>query len=206
MRLDNALAYGEAETRSGERSAGSCRRLRELAKQLRQLFFRNSVTLVLHPDLHLDADCLRRQVDGRRIGRVANSVGQQVDQHLADTTAIGHHEGQVGGQVDRHVTARNEALERATCGLDQLPDFDRLGSDGQRTGLNPGDIEQIRNQVLHVVGLLFDDPVELRGGRWVQGDSRLNQCGGGPFDRTERSAQLVADHGQKIGAHLLQLL
>ena len=82
----------------------------------------------------------------------------------------------------------------------------RLGGDRQRARLDAPRIQQVADQAAHVIGLLVDDPEELkylgrlRRRRAVQhGRGRALDCG-------QRGPQLVAHHAQELGPQPLQFL
>ena len=75
---------------------------------------------------------------------------------------------------------------------------------GQCAGLDSHDVDEVRQQLDHVIGLLFDDPVELVRLCGVQRTPLGAQGGRGPLDGHQRGAQLVPDHSQKLRAQALR--
>ena len=128
-------------------------------------------------------------------------VAQQVEQDLDDAARVGHYPAEFGRQVDFQIVPDAAGEEGAAGRFDEPVEADRLGPHREFAGFDPGHVEQVGNQRLHALGLLFDDPQELgRRGR-VDAQPGLDQGPDRAFDRAERGAQLVADHGQELGPH-----
>ena len=143
--------------------------------------------------------------DGRRLMAVAGRVGEQVADELHDAPPVGHHQRQVRGQVDADDVLCARALEGGAGLVDQPGQVLWLGGHREGAGLDPHDVDEVCEQLAHVVGLLVDDPEELVHLCGVKRAPRLAQRGRGPLDGRERGSQLVADHPQELGAKALHL-
>ena len=137
---------------------------------------------------------------------MARGVRQQVAQHLLDALAVGHDARQVRRQVDQHRVAPTAGEEGGARPIDQRRHLGGLGRNRERAGVDAPGVEQLGDQANHAVGLPVDDADELaRLGR-RELPRRAEQGGGRTLDGGERHTQLVAHHGEELGAMALQLL
>ena len=81
--------------------------------------------------------------------------------------------------------------------VDQPIQADRLKIHVQLAALQPGGIEQVFNQLLQAIGFLVDNIQKFLLGVLIPGGIGAQQGGGIAFNKTERSAQLVRDGGDK---------
>ena len=88
-------------------------------------------------------------------------VEQEIVQDLDDAPPVGHHPGQVQRQVDLDGVPAAPAQERVPGLVHQASDLRGLGNDRQRARLDAARIQQVVDQAVHVIGLLFDDAEEL---------------------------------------------
>ena len=207
MRLHQPLADGQAQAVAGG-PAGlfAADQAGVLAEQLRQLLRRHALAFVGHRDGHVNPILCGGDADGRRIGRMSRRVGQEVVQHLDDAPPVGHHPGQVRRQVDVDGVPAAAAEERVPRPVHQAGHLRRLRRDRQRARLDTPRIQQVADEVDHVVGLLVDDPEELAHLGRVQLRRGAQQRGGRALDGGQRGAQLVAHHAQELGPQPLQLV
>ena len=154
----------------------------------------------------MDAVAHRVDLDGGRLGSVPGRVGQQVVQHLDDAPPVCHHQGQVRRQVDVDGLPAAAAQERGPGLIHQGGHRGRFGVDRQRAGVEASRIQQVADQVVHLIGLCVDDPEELPHLRPVQGPRAAQHGRRRTLDGGERRAQLVAHHAQEVGPQPLQLL
>ena len=63
--------------------------------------------------------------------------------------------------VNVEVVPASRALEGAPRPVHQHGHLGGLGSDGQGARLDAGNVQQVADQGVHVVGLVEDDPLEL---------------------------------------------
>ena len=137
---------------------------------------------------------------------MARGVREEVAEHLHDAPLVGHHRRQVRGQVDAHRLAGAGALERAPRPLDQRRHLPGLGLDGELARVDAPRVEQVGDEVVHAVRLLVDDAVERAKLRPVERARGAKQRRRHALDGDERRAQLVAHHGEELGAQALGLL
>ena len=162
VRLHDPLADGEAQARPGDAApqvvaVGPG----ELPEQVRQSLRRYAPPLVGHRDRNVNVLPHYGHRDNGRLRGVFGRVGQQIADDLDDAPPVGHHQGQIGRNVDGEVVPAPRAAEGAPCPVHQHRHLRRFGSDRQRARLDARHVQQVGNQVVHVVGLLVDDPEEL---------------------------------------------
>ena len=156
-------------------------------------------------DRDVNPGAFRRDPDRGRFRRVPGGVGEQVVQHLDDALRVGHYPRQVGWKIDQYVVAGSAAREGGPRPLQQRADLQGFRGDRERSGVDASRIEQIGEQVAHLVGLLVDNAMKLAQLRRVQGPGRAEQRAGGALDRQKRCPQFVADHAQEVGPQPVQL-
>ena len=207
MGLHNPLADGQAQ--AGPRDVPSpvfAVDAGELPKQVRQPLGGYPSALVRDGDSHVVALPHGGHPDGRRLVRVPGRVGEEVVQHLDDAPAVRHDQRQLRREVDAEVVPAPSTLEPAPGLVHQGRHLRRRGGDRQLARLDARHVEQVADQVAHVVGLLADDAEELEHLGGVQLGRRLRQRGGGALDGGKRGPELVAHHAQELGPQPLHLL
>ena len=148
----------------------------------------------------------RGDPEGGRLGRVPGGVGEKVVQDLHDAPPVGQHPGQVRREVDLDGVPAAAIQERVPGLLHQAGQRRRLGGDRQRARLDAPRIQQVADQAAHVVGLLVDDPEELKHLGRLRRRRALQHGRGRALDRGQRGPQLVAHHAQELGPQPLQFL
>ena len=134
---------------------------------------------------------------GRRIG-VSGRIREQVDQDLDDAAPIRHHQRQAGLQINDHVVPVMSVREGTPGLVHEAPHVDRFERHRERARLDVGHIQQLTDQIAHVVGLGLDDAGELdRLGR-VEGIHGFPQGGCRALDGRQGRPQLVAHHAQEL--------
>ena len=126
-------------------------------------------------------------------------VGQEVGEHLDDAPPVGEYQGQARFDVDLQAVPGPGGGEGAPGPFHQRGQLGGFGADRQRACLDAGDVQQVGDQLFHVVGLVVDDPDELARHRRVEVGRRVHDRGGGAFDGGQGRQQLVADRGQEVG-------
>ena len=177
----------------------------ELAEQARQVLGGYPPPLVGHRDLDVNARAHGGHQDGRLRG-VFGRVRQQVADDLDDAPAVRHHQGQVGSDFDGEVASASSADEGVAGSVHQRGHFHRLRVHRQGASLDAGHVQQVADELPHVVGPVDDDPVELAHLGRVQISRRVQEGGGRAQDGGKGHPQLVAHHGQKLHPQPLHLL
>ena len=167
---------------------------------------RNAGAVVRYRDRQLSSFLQRRNANRRSVRRVAGRVGEQVVQYLRDAPLIGHHPRQVRRQVDFQDVPGAAAVERPPRTFHQRGHVGGFGCHGQRAGFDASGIEQVSDQAVHVVGLLFDDAEELAHLGRVDGRRVAEHGGGEALYGAQRHPQLVAHHLQELRPAPLQLV
>ena len=144
--------------------------------------------------------------DGRRLGRVPGRVGQQVAQDLDDALPVRQHPRQVRWQVDAERIPAPSAQVHVSGLIHDGRKLHGLGCDRQPARLDVRRVQQVADQLPHVIRLLVDDPEELHRLGRIQRPRRAQHRGRGALDRGQRGTELVAYHAQKLGSEPLQLL
>ena len=205
--LHDSLADGQAQAGPADLpSPFLAVEARELAEQVGQPLSGHAHAVVGHREGDVDAVPHRGHPDGGQLAGVSGRVGQQVVQHLDDAPPVGQDPGQVRRQVDVQVVPAAPALEPAPGLVHQDGRRHGFGGYRQGAGLDAGHVEQVADQVAHVLGLVADDPEELGHLGGVQRRRCLQQGIRRPLDGGQRGPQLVAHHAQELGPQPLQLL
>ncbi|MDE2715571.1 MAG: hypothetical protein OXI33_00960, partial [Chloroflexota bacterium] len=90
--------------------------------------------------------------------------------------------------------------------MQQHGEFRRLGTDRQLARLDAGRVQQVGDEVVHVVGLVLDDAEELAHHRRVELRGRVEDGGAGALDGGPGHPQLGADPRQELGPQPFQLV
>ena len=143
---------------------------------------------------------------GEPSGEFPGGVGEQVAQHLNDPAPIGHHGRELRLEVHAEVAPRCPAEEPLPGLVDDRGDLARPGFDGERAGLDAGHVEQVPDQVVHLVRRVADDAEELRHLGGIELGRGLQERRDRALDGGERGPELVAHHPQELRAQLLQIL
>ena len=197
VRFDQALANREPQSTPGAILPG----VAVLAEQARQALGRDPPALVGHGDCNVHAVGLRGDPDRRSLGRVTRGIGEQIVQHLHDTSPIRQYAGKLRRKVDKHGVPAVTGQERGTGLLDQLAHLGWFRRHGQRTGGDAPRIEQIGDQGAHAVRLFVDDAEELAGLRGSKVLPAVKHRRRGALDGGERGAHFVAHHPQELRPH-----
>ena len=205
VRLHQALADGQSQPASHSPPAVSARAAGELPEQVRQTLGRYAGALVDDGDGHVNALLLRGHPDGRGPGRVARRVGEQIAQHLDDALAVRQHQWQVR-QVDDDGVRAPSAHVQVPRLIHDGREIRGLERDRQPARLDVRRVQQIADQLAHVVRLLVDDAEELDHFGRAQRRRRPQQRARRTLDRGERRLELMAHHAQELGPEHLDLL
>ena len=119
---------------------------------------------------------------------------------------VGHDQWQVRRKVHLEVALDPGAQEPAPGLVHHVRNVGGSEFNRQRSRLDAGRVQQVADQVMHVVNLLVYDPVELDHHCRVQVRRAIEQGAGGTLDGGQRCAQLVADHAQELGPQPFQVL
>ena len=201
--FNQPLADGQAQTVAigTARFAGA----RGVAiEDVRESLRRKPLALVRNRHLDMHPFVLRGHLNGGGLRGVSGRIRQQVAEHLHDALPVGHHPRQVRRQVNLHGLPAAAANEGVASLVYQAGHSGRLGSHRQRAGLHAPRVQQIADQVAHVIGLLINDAEELHHlGRvdWLVG---AQHRGRRTLDRGQRRAQLMAHHAKELGPHSVQ--
>ena len=131
-------------------------------------------------------------------------IGEEVVENLDDAAPVCQHPGQVGRQIDQDGMAAATTQEGVPGLVHQVGYLGRLRPDRQSPRLDAACVQQVADQALHVIGLLFDDTEKLRHlGRVRRG---FLDGGGQALDGAQRHAQFVTHQAEKLGSRPLQLL
>ncbi len=206
VRLYDALADREPQAGSDAARAVLPAAAGELPEQARQTLGRDAGALVDDRHRHVHPLVHRRHPDRRRLGRVPGGVREQVAQDLDDALPVREHPRQVRRQVDQHGVPAPAAEVQGPGLLHDGLQTRRLGRDRQPARLDLRRVQQVGDQVAHVVGLLVDDPEELKRLGGPERGRRPQHRGGRALDRAQRALELVAHHGQELGPEHLELL
>jgi hypothetical protein len=79
----------------------------------------------------------------------------------------------------------------------------RLRSDGDHPGLEPGGVEQVRDQVLKAVGGVLDGREQLLGLLLGPADVVLAEAADRRLEPGQRGPHVMADGGEESCAHLV---
>ena len=150
----------------------------ELPEQVRQPLGGYPSALVRDGDRHVVSLPHGGHPDGRRLVGMPGRVGEEVVQHLDDAPPVRHDQRQLRREVDAEVVPAPSALEPAPGLVHQGRHVRRRGGHRQLARLDARHVEQVADQVAHVVGLLADDAKELEHLGGVQVGRRLRQRGG----------------------------
>jgi hypothetical protein len=141
-------------------------------------------------------------------GAVLRGVPHRVDQQVAD------HPGQFAfaGHDDRPAAVRGDQLDPAAGGQwrhagdgvgDDLPQRHGGGDQPQRAGVDPGQLEQVVDELGHPVGLDPDPPVVLLDGGRIVDDAVFEGLGHRP-QPGQGGAQIVRHPGDEFAPAGLQ--
>ncbi|MEZ5263509.1 MAG: hypothetical protein R2755_17480 [Acidimicrobiales bacterium] len=164
----------------------------------------DAVTLVAHPQLHGAVLGRARHADRTARSVVLDGVAQQVEQHLQQPLAVG------GGEalrwhradVDAHAGPFGERRGEAHRGGQCVAHLDRLDREVDRARLDPGDVEDLVDQVEQVAA----GPDDVLGGLLLVGGERLElQQLPEAQDGVERGAQLVAHPPEEVALQAVEL-
>ena len=144
--------------------------------------------------------------DGGPFARVGRGVGQQVVQDLRDPPPVGPHQRQARSGVDVDAVPVPAAEEGTLGQVDDRRQVGRLGGHRQGSSLDAGHVQQVVDQVSHVVGLVLDEAEELADFGRIQRHRRVPHRGRGALDRCERRPELVAHHRQELAPQPLEIL
>ena len=148
----------------------------------------------------------RSHPDCRCLGRVPSRVGQQVADDLDNAPPVRHHQGEVGRQVDVQAVPAPAAQEGVAGQVHQHGHLSRPGIDRQCASLDAGHVQQVANQVAHIVGLVYDDAEELAQLGRVQLHRGVQHGGCRAPDGGQRGPQFVAHHAEELGPQPFLLL
>ena len=177
----------------------------ELAEQVRPELGGYAHALVRDGDGDVQVFQPRGDLDGRPLSRVPGCVGEEIVQHLDDPPTVRQYPGQVRRCVDLDAVPVAPAEKGVPRQFDHRRHVDRFGSDGERPRLDACEVQQIVDEVAHVVGMLLDDAEELEHLRLVERRRGVQHGGGGALYRRQRCAEFVADHAEELGPQTLQL-
>ena len=204
--LHQALADGQPQAGPDSAAPGLPGALRELAEQVRQTLGRDARALVVDRDRDVIPVPGRGHAHGRQLGRVARRVGEQVGQDLHDALRVHQHARQIRRQIDQHGVPAAPAQVQVPRLVDDGGEARGLGRDRQTARLHVRRVQQVADQLAHVIRLLPDDPEELHRLGRAQPRRRLHRRRRRAPDRTQRGLELVAHHAQELGAEHLELL
>ena len=128
------------------------------------------------PRLRREFPCVPRSPGCGGLRRVPRGIRKQVADDLDYAPTVRHHQGQVRPQVNVEVVPAPRALQGVPGSVHQRDHLCGLRVDRQGSGLDAGHVQQVADQLPHVVGLVDDDPVEL--GASPQGPCPTRRPGG----------------------------
>ena len=138
-------------------------------------------------------------------GRVAGGVLEQVDQHLLQQDEVRPQQRQIGREVGRDLMAGQQSAGATQGRAHDVGDVDRLPLRPQRTGLQPGHVEQVVDEAGQPLGLLLGGRQQLVAPGRVVGGAVAAQGRDGTEDGRQGRPQIVADGGQQGGPQALGL-
>ena len=202
MGLDQLLSDGQPQPRLPVGPRAGLVATPEALEDIGQICRGDARPRVGHPDLHSAVHPPDGHGDPTSSRGVAQSVDQQIAQHLLQPVGIRLHGRQSGGQVrDQFDPLLRRLGTEVACGpLDQLLHLGRLFLDGQLPRLNQGQFPQIFHQTGEEHTLLVDGGDILGRGR----EDAIQQSLQVALNDAERGAQLVGDVGHHVAAQLLR--
>ena len=125
---------------------------------------------------------------------------------MEHSPSVRHDPGQVRGYVNRDDVCNSLTGKRLSCLFHQVFQVRGFGSDRQRPRLDLRHIDEVVDQMAHMVGLLIDNPEELAGLGGVQRIGGAEHGCRRALDGAQRRPQLVAHHAEEIRELPLRLL
>ena len=127
-------------------------------------------------------------------------------EHLHEPLCVGPHAGQLRHHLDFDAAVVAAAQESVLRLLDHCSDVGGVGCDRQRPRLDTRQIQEIVDQVAHLVGLFLDDAEELTSLCGIQRRRGASRRSSRALNRSQRSPQFVAHHSEELGAQPLEFL
>ena len=138
-------------------------------------------------DHDFPASSLRRNGDGRILGRVLEGVFQKLLDHLLRQLGIGFGRGQIGRRVDGDGAALAQPLHFGQRAGDDLLHRHLPLFQVQLAGFDARHRHHFRGELIQTVGFFVDDGQQLAVGR----RGFAEQVGDGGFDRGQRRLDIV---------------
>ena len=101
--------------------------------------------MIDHADLHPVGETACREPNPATCWLISQRIRQQVDDHPLQQGRIGDHLGHVGSQIDLDIRRPQRQLVQGRH--DDLGRIDRHHRDPEHPGLQPGDVEQVGDEV-----------------------------------------------------------
>ena len=174
-------------------------------EDVRKLLRRNSFAFVRNREPDVNSVPLRSYLNDGGLRRVPSRVRKQVAENLNDSLRVGHHPGQIRGEINLYGLPAAAADESIASLVNQADHPGRLWGNRQCAGPDAPCIQQIADQIAHVIGLLVNDAEELDHLRRVEVLGGAQHRGRRALDRGQWSAQLMAHHPKKLRSHSLDL-